>query len=148
MTQVNVSQRITVPLADGQYYHIVPGLSDVPDEVAAHPFVAAYAAGMDPQHKTFVEGNDGLMIEADEAGQLVARSSDVSGFGLPGLLTPDAPNVPRVPWASRTHAQAAAKAKNDREQLAAVDDRIAAERQPTKPPASPPAPPPPPRPSK
>lgn len=117
MPEVEVTQHVTVPMADGRFYHVVPGVSDVPQEVADHAFVKAFAVGAPAYGKVYVVGPDGLMIEADEAGQLVQPSRDVSGYGIPGHT---------VLVASKTPEAAVAKAKNDAE-AAAQADRAAAD---------------------
>ena len=128
MPQVEVTHHVTVPLADGRFYHVAPGVSDVPQEVADNAFVKAYAVNAPAYGKVYVVGPEGLMIEADEAGQLVQPLRTVSGFGLPGLT---------VPVASKTMEAAAAKAKSDTEVAAQADKaKAAAEaKQPVKTPA-------------
>jgi hypothetical protein len=61
-------------LDDGRTLWVPAGVSDQPDEVAEHWFARAHLVGAPKGRMPLVEGADGLLIEADEAGQKVMPS--------------------------------------------------------------------------
>jgi hypothetical protein len=68
-------EAFTVAMPDGRTYNVPRGKSDLPADVADHPFVKAHAVGIPKGRMPLVEGvdHDGneILIEADEAGQKV-----------------------------------------------------------------------------
>ena len=82
MPKINVTTAFEVRLADGSLFPVLAGESDVPNEVADNFFVKAHFVDTPKGRMPLVEGADGLMIEADEAGQRVGPAPfmvDASG---------------------------------------------------------------------
>ena len=69
MPRINVTSSFDVIMPDGRVIPVRAGESDVPDEVATHWFVKAHGVGADKQRNVLVQGEHGMLIEADESGQ-------------------------------------------------------------------------------
>ena len=90
---------------------VARGESDVPQEVAEHWFTVAHLVGTPKGRLPLVEGPDGLMIEADEAGQRVTAVPDLSDPNLP-MMRQEGPIAwsqgnPRAVEAAKQAAEAA-----------------------------------------
>lgn len=80
MPKVNTLSAFTLTLPDGQVVEVPAGESEQPPEVAQHWFTKAHLVGTPKGRTPMVEGADGLMIEADEAGQ---RTKPIGTLGDP-----------------------------------------------------------------
>lgn len=73
MAQIEVTIPFTVNMPDGRVEYLRAGTNDVPDDVAAHPFVQAHLVGVPKGRMPLVEAQDNegntIWVEADEAGQ-------------------------------------------------------------------------------
>ena len=83
MPKINVTTAFEVRLADGSLFPVLAGESDVPDEVADNFFVKAHFVDTPKGRMPLVEGADGMMIEADEAGQRVGPAAFMNDAGAP-----------------------------------------------------------------
>lgn len=77
MPVINTTQAFTLRLDDGRELLIPAGESEQPPEIADHWFVNAYLVGTPKTRLPVVEGPDGVMIEADEAGQRVHEGAQL-----------------------------------------------------------------------
>ncbi|GAC1479341.1 MAG: hypothetical protein NVS2B11_03460 [Acetobacteraceae bacterium] len=71
MQKINTTSAFTVSMPDGRSVPVQAGESEVEDDVATHPFVAAHLVEAVKGRMPLVNGPDGLLIQADEAGQRV-----------------------------------------------------------------------------
>ena len=83
MPKINVTTAFEVRLADGSLFPVRAGESDVPDEVADNFFVKAHFVDTPKGRMPLVTGADGMMIEADEAGQRVGPAPFMNDAGAP-----------------------------------------------------------------
>lgn len=127
MPRIVTTTAFPVTLDSGEIVSIPAGESEQSQEVADHWFVRAHLVGTPKGVMPLVEGPDGLMIEADEAGQRLLEGANLRLGGVPPEpLRQEGP----IDWSNRNpaaveRAKAAAEAA-DTEHTEAVDGRVAA----------------------
>jgi len=84
MTKIVTTSAFEVVTSQGTV-SVAKGESDVPQEVADHFFVKAHLVGTPKGRVPVVEGPDGMMIEADEAGQRVTAAPEMPNPNAPPL---------------------------------------------------------------
>lgn len=71
MAHIETTTGFQLNMDDGRTLWIPAGVSEQPDDVATHWFTRAHLVGAPKGRMPLLEGAEGLLIEADEAGQKV-----------------------------------------------------------------------------
>ena len=83
MPKFESTTALNFTMPDGQVIMIKKGENDIPQEAIDDFFVNAHSTAVAKGRMPLVEGADGMMIEADEAGQRVGPAPFMNDAGAP-----------------------------------------------------------------